>query len=156
MASLIIFDSSSAIILMAMLIGLALTRKIDNIAFYIGTVIVILLPIIFHDTLKIEWVPFGILILAGIVDEIGNDWADRRVMKRLVKHTQKKENKKFTYQFGEKFFLNRYMMKLAIFFLVALNFFSWLYLFAFLLFDIMYLLVEKYSFHLKVYSIGKA
>lgn len=157
MASLIIFDSSSAIILMAMLIGLALTRKIDNIAFYIGTGIVILLPIIFHDTLKIEWLPFGILILAGIIDELGNDWADRRVLKRLIKHTTQKneKNKKFTYKLGEKFFLNRFMMKIAVFFLALFNFFAWIYFIAFLLFDTMYLLVEQYSFRLKTYSIGK-
>jgi hypothetical protein len=159
MGLLIIFDSPSATIFLAMFIGLALTQKIDNIAFYVGTGILLLLPVIFHDVLKIEWLPFGILILAGIIDEIGNDWADRRVLKRLVKHTEKNKkdqtNKKFTYKIGEKFFLNRFMMKIAVFFLVIFNFFAWLYFIAFMAFDIMYLLVEQYSFRLKTYSINK-
>lgn len=155
MAFLIIFDSTSAIIFMAMIFGLALTRKIDNIAFCIGTGLVVLFPIIFHDTLKIEWIPFSILIFAGIIDEIGNDWADRRVLKRLIKHTQENENKKFSYKFWEKFFLNRFMMKIAIFLLALFNFFTWIYFIAFMAFDMTYLLVERYSFHLKKYSIKK-
>jgi len=46
MVSLIIFDPSSATIFFAMFIALAITRKIDNPAFYIGTGILLLLPII--------------------------------------------------------------------------------------------------------------
>jgi len=47
------------------------------------------------------------------------------------------------------------MMKVGIFTLVLLNFFSWIYLIAFLFFDSMYFLVEQYSFRIKVYSISR-
>ena len=56
---------------------------------------------------------------------------------------------------GEKFFLNRFAMKLSILCLVLFGFFSWIYLAAFLFFDFMYIMVERYSFHIKIYSISK-
>ena len=78
MAYLIISDPPSATIFFSIFVVVAVTRKIDNPAFYMGTGILLLLPIIFHGIMKIEWIPFGILILSGIIDEIGNDWADKR------------------------------------------------------------------------------
>lgn len=153
MASLIILDSPSATIFLAMFIALAITRKIDNPAFYIGSGILLLLPIILHGVMKIEWLPFGILIFSGILDEIGNDWADKRIKKKMVNYSNMKDS--LLHQIGEKFFLHRFMMKIAILFLVIFSLFHWIYFFAFLFFDIMYLLVEEYSFSIKVYSISR-
>jgi len=70
MAYLVVTDSTSAMIFLAMVISLAITRKIDNIAFYIGTALILIIPVIFNGILKIQWFPFGILVLSGIVDEI--------------------------------------------------------------------------------------
>lgn len=157
MGYLIVTDAPSATIFLAMVIGLALTQKLDNIAFYIGTALFFLLPIIFHDTLKMDWLPFGVLLFAGILDELGNDWADRRAMKRMVKHVQdNKKNgteKKFRYKLGEKFFLNRFMMKIGVLGLVLSNYLVWIYFIAFMAFDISYTIVDYYSMHLKEYSI---
>ncbi len=159
MGYLIIFDPPSATIFFAMVIGLALTQKLDNIAFYIGTGVLFLLPIIFHNTLKIEWLPFGVLLFSGIIDEIGNDWSDKRILKRLVKHTQENSNnhanKKFTHKLGEKFFLNRFMMKIGILGLVLFNFFPWIYFIAFMAFDILYGIVGEYSLRSKKYSLDR-
>lgn len=154
MAYLIIFDPPSTTIFLSILFIVAITKKIDNIAFYIGTAIILLLPIIFHDVMEIKWLPFGILIFSGILDEIGNDWADRRMKKKMVNYSNMKDS--FIHQFGEKFFLRRFMMKIAILFLVIFSLFHYTYFFAFLLFDLMYLLVEQYSFSVKVYSISKS
>ena len=155
MAYLIIFDSTSAIIFLAIILALSITQKIDAPAFYIGTALVISIPVLFRDILQIEWAPFGILIFSGILDEIGNDWADKRLKKRLVNHKSMKNNNGFLNKLGERFFLNRFAMKLSILVLVVFNVFSWIYLAAFLFFDFMYIVVERYSFHIKIYSISK-
>ncbi len=164
MVTLILLDPSSATIFLAMVIGLALARKIDNIAFYVGTAILLLLPVIFNimpftingeSILQIRWLPFGILIVSCVLDELGNDWADKRIKKRLIRHTTEKNDDKFTYNLGEKFFLNRFMMKVGIFILAFFGIFEWLYFFAFVAFDICYTLVDYYSTHAKKYSLTK-
>ena len=66
-----------------------------------------------------------------------------------------KNNNGFLNKLGERFFLNRFAMKLSILVLVVFNVFSWIYLAAFLFFDFMYIVVERYSFHIKIYSISK-
>lgn len=153
MAYLIITDPSSIEIFLALIIALAITRKIDNIAFYIGTGIALLLPIIFGSVINIQWIPFGILIFSGILDELGNDWADNRKNKRLAKNLKNEDKIE---DFAEKFFLNRFSMKIAIGLLVILSFFDVLYLYAFVLFDLTYLLMDVYSTSIKVYSINRA
>ncbi len=157
MGSLIISDTTSATIFLGMFIALAVTHKIDNIAFYIGTAIILLMPFLFYNIMKIEWLPFGIIIFSGISDEVGNTWADKRVKIKFVKEAIGKiyPKDKFQYRFAERFFMHRFAMKVAILFLAVLGLFSYLYFFAFLLFDLMYLLVEKYSFSIKIYNINK-
>jgi len=156
MAYLIISDPPSATIFFSIFVIVAVTRKIDNPAFYIGTGIILLLPIIFHDIMTIKWLPFGVLIFSGIIDEIGNDWADKRKkMKRLNNDNRKNPNNSTLKKFGEKFFLHRFAMKIGVLVLTIFGFFQYLYLFAFLFFDMMYLLVEQYSLSIKVYSISR-
>ena len=153
MAYFIVTDLPSMAIFLAMVIALAITRKIDNIAFYIGIGIVLLLPIVFNSLIKMNWLPFGVLVISGILDELGNDWADKRAKKRRINRYQKNAS---LLQFEEKFFAYRFAMKVAILILVLLNYFDWIYFAAFLFFDLMYLLVDAYSLSIKVYSINKA
>ena len=152
MAYFIVTDLPSMAIFLAMVIALAITRKIDNIAFYIGIGIVLLLPIVFNSLIKMNWLPFGVLVISGILDELGNDWADKRAKKRRINRYQKNAS---LLQFEEKFFAYRFAMKVAILVLVILNYFDWIYLVAFMLFDLTYLLVDAYSLSIKVYSINK-
>jgi hypothetical protein len=154
MAYLIVTDPPSTAIFLAIVLSLAITRKIDNIAFYIGTVLVILLPVFFDGVINIPWIPFGVLVLSGITDELGNDWADKRTNKRLVDFSLG-NGTKFKHKFAEKFFLHRFSMKFAVTFLVLFSFFELTYFFAFIAFDLMYLIVEVYSFSIKVYTIDK-
>jgi len=155
MAYLIIFDPPSATIFFSILLIVAITKKIDNIAFYIGTGILLFLPLVFHDILQIAWLPFGILIFSGILDEIGNDWADKRRKKKRLNNPRKNMDNSTLKNLGEKFFLHRFVMKIAVFVLTLFGLFQYIYLFAFLLFDIMYLLMEQYSFSIKRYSLTK-
>ena len=155
MGYLIISDLPSAMIFLAMVIALAITRKIDNTAFYIGIAFVLMLPIVFDGITKIQWIPFGILVISGIMDELGNDWADKRKNKRLVRALRRKDQKA-VYDLAEKFFSHRFAMKLAVAGIVLFGFFDPVYFLAFLLFDLMYLLVDVYSTSIKVYSINRA
>jgi len=155
MAYLIIFDPSSATIFFSILLIVAITKKIDNIAFYIGTGILLFLPLVFHDILQIAWLPLGILIFSGILDEIGNDWADKRRKKKRLNNPRNNMDNSTLKEFGEKFFLHRFVMKIAVLVLTLFGLFQYIYLFAFLLFDVMYLLVEQYSFSIKRYSLTK-
>ncbi len=156
MAYLIISDPPSAIILLSILLTVAITRKIDNSAFYAGTGVLLFLLIIFHDILEISWLPLGALILSGILDEAGNDWTDRRQKKRRYAPNQSNLDDSLFKKFREFFFLHRFTMKITILALALLGFFSYLYFFALLLFDLAYLLIEQYSFSIKRYSLTRA
>jgi hypothetical protein len=153
MAFLMIFDPPSTTILFSVLLIVAITKKIDNIAFYIGTAILLLLPVIFHDVLRIEWLPFGILVFSGILDEIGNDWADKRRKKKMVNNARNNLDDSLPKNIGESFFLRRFTMKIALLALTIAGLFHYIYFFAFLLFDMMYFIMEQYSFHIKRYSL---
>ncbi|MBN2251383.1 MAG: hypothetical protein JW724_04845 [Candidatus Altiarchaeota archaeon] len=155
MGYLIVTDSPSMGIFLAMVLALAITRKIDNMAFYIGTGLVILLPVFFNGFINILWLPFGVLTVSGVLDELGNDWADKRINRRLVEFTLGNGNGRMTYKFMEKFFFHRFSMKVAVMLLVFFSFMDLTYLLAFILFDLMYTLVEVYSFSIKVYTINK-
>jgi hypothetical protein len=156
MAYLVVFDSSSATIFFSILLVVALSRKIDNLAFYIGTGILLFLPVVFHDVLLIEWLPFGALVFSGILDELGSDWADRRRRNRRFGDMRGGLDDSLLRNFGERFFLHRFAMKIAVLALSAAGFFQYLYFLAFLLFDLMYLLVEQYSFSIERCSLSKA
>lgn len=132
MAYFIAFDSSSAIIFIAIILGVAISRKIDNIAFYIGISVVLIATVVyryFTNTLTIEWVPIAILTLGGFIDEVGNDMADRNQIRGWIK----------------KFFDDRFMMKVTLAVLVFLGTFHWIYLIAFLVWDGAYTLIAWYS-----------
>lgn len=162
MAYLMIFDSSSTIIFFSVLFVVAITKKIDNLAFYVGAGILLFLPFLagilgfgVTDVLHLEWLPFGVLIFSGILDEVGNDWADARRKLKRKNNLRNGVDSSLPKSFGESFFEYRFMMKLALLFLVVAGFFHFLYFFAFLLFDVMYFFVEWYSFHIKYYSLTK-
>jgi len=156
MSTLIVFDLPSATIFLAVVLGVAITRKIDNIAFQLGVLTLILLPILFQEMLEFLWLPFGVLVISGIIDEHGNDWSDRIRINNLLNHAKGRPNPEpVDIRFFSRFFSTRMTMKLAVLVLVLTNFFSYVYFFAFLAFDIAYLLIEQYSFTKRVYRISK-
>jgi uncharacterized membrane protein (Fun14 family) len=154
MGALMLVDPSSATIFLALVLGLAVSRKIDNIAFQIGIFMIILIPVIFHQIVSIEWLPFGILVLAAMADEYGNDWSDRRQMEHHVNTAMKRRTKTTTInQLGQILFDHRPIMKVTVLILTVTNFFPLIYFLAFLAFDWTYKIVETISFKQKTYHL---
>ncbi len=132
MGTLIAADAYSAIIFVAVVLAVAVSRKIDNIAFLIGTLTVLVAPLLYLtwvSKVTIAWFPLFALSLAGLFDEWGNDLYDAHRIRGLV----------------GKFFAYRFTMKCALVFLVFGGFFPFVYLVAFLAFDTAYSGVEWYS-----------
>lgn len=130
MAYLIMIDNWNALILLSIVIAVAITRKIDNIAFTLGILSLIGTLLLFGNFLKINWSIFAVLLLSGIIDEIGNDLSDKNKLKGMFNH----------------FFAYRFMMKVAVFILFIINILPLIYLIAFWVFDLAYTFVEVYSF----------
>ncbi len=164
MVLLIVFDSPSTIILLSILFTVAITKKIDNIAFYIGTgiLLLILLTAMFlgigDQNVSLMWLPFSVLLFSGIIDEIGNDWSDVRCKKKRMYNLKNNLRNNFDNspikEFLEVFFAHRWTLKLTLFLLTVTTFFPYLYLIAFILFDLTYALVEWYSFNIKTYHLS--
>jgi hypothetical protein len=89
--------------------------------------------------------------LAGVLDEVGNDFVDKNNVYHNVKYFGK---------YIHLFFEYRFVMKIAVFSFAFLNFFSFTYFFAFLAWDVGYALIMRYSkylaHHRKFYYDDKA
>jgi len=126
-----IINPVSATILLAILAGVLIKGKIDNWAFISAFVLVILLSI----GLGIQFliIPLILLSAAAILDEVGNDFIDS-VKKDL-------DEDKFSDKFAMYFFGHRWVLKIAILFLVLTNIVPIYFFFAMLLFDYTYVAV---------------
>ena len=126
----------SATILLAVVVGVLLKGKIDNVGhlimFFTFFIIFILL-----DIVHIMIIPMVFLAAAAILDEVGNDVIDYNM-------TYKKRHR-FRYQFTIYFFGRRYMMKVALLYLVLLGVVPIYFFIAFILFDEAYIIVSLYS-----------
>lgn len=129
----------SATILLAIVLGVLSKGKIDNPAHIFGFIVILLAFILMK--IEILLLPFVFLSAAAIVDEAGNDVTGYdAVFKR---------SKKFRHQFFIYFFGRRYMLKLAVLYLVLIGLFPMYSLIAIILFDEAYLTVEIYSSSLR-------
>jgi hypothetical protein len=127
-AYLMALSSASATILLAIVLGVLLKGKIDNIAHKIGLVSIIAV-VIFSGYFQFLIFPLIILTVAGVIDEVGNDFVDEKnVYNKLLPLS------KVVYYFFEY----RFTMKLAVFAFVFLGDFAMYYFFAFLGFDLAY------------------
>jgi hypothetical protein len=130
-----VINSASATILLAILGGVLLKGKIDNIAFIIGFLLAIMLAILTFVQFLI--LPFIMLTAGALLDEIGNDYIDGN---------NDKLNTKNPLQLFAKYFLgHRWIMKIVILYLVILNYIPLILFFAMILFDYAYLCVNAYS-----------
>lgn len=156
MGLLMATNGSSATIFLAIVIGLALTRKVDNIAFQTGLFFLILAPIFFSSIIQIQWIPFALLFSAGIADEYTSDWADLKIKKRTIEEALSKgKPTPIKQKILEMLFEHRIIMKIMVLLLVLAGLFQPIYLLAFLAFDLSYKAVELYSLSLKKYNINK-
>jgi len=126
----------SATILLAVVLGVLLKGKIDNIAHLI-TFFSFFMIFILINIVNIMILPLIFLAAAAILDEVGNDVIDY--------NKSFKKKKRFKYQFAIYFFGRRYMMKVALLYLVILNVIPIYFLIAFILFDESYIIVSLYS-----------
>ncbi len=133
MGYFIAVDFPSATILISIVLGVAITRKIDNIAFYVGILLVLGTPLFIRlsqaATVSLNMFSIFFLTVAALIDEWGNDEVERWGTNGFVK----------------KFFYFRFTMKIMMAVLVFTGIFQPVYLIAFLAFDGAYGFVDWYS-----------
>lgn len=130
-----IIDPISATILLAILAGVLLKGKIDNIAFGMGFALVIALVALAGINFLI--LPLVMLGSAAVLDEVGNDYIDSKRGELNMKNP--------LHVFAKYFFGHRWIMKTSIIFLVVLGMVPLFFLLAMILFDYAYLTVNAYS-----------
>jgi hypothetical protein len=124
-ACLSLFDAGSATVLFAILFAMLLSGKVDNPVFKLSAIA--LLAIFFLALMsRFSYMPLAVLTVLGIADEKGNDYADGNRLSELA----------------EFFFAHRCSMKVGALGLCLASFLPWLYLLAFLAFDLAYEVVE--------------
>jgi len=128
-------DPASATILLAVLCGVLLKGKIDNVAFALGFALVIL--IVALAGIQFLVLPLILLTAAAVLDEIGNDYIDS------VKDKLNPKNP--IHMFGKFFLGQRWIMKIGILFLAVMNLVPLFFLLAMILFDYAYLTVNAYG-----------
>ncbi|PNX48936.1 MAG: hypothetical protein BV457_02725 [Thermoplasmata archaeon M9B1D] len=128
-------DPVSATILLAVICGVLLKGKIDNVAFALGFAVVILIAAL--SGIQFLVLPLILLTTAAVLDEVGNDYIDS-VKDQL--------NPKNPFHMFTKYFLgHRWIMKTGILFLAIMNLVPLFFLLAMILFDYAYLTVNAYS-----------
>jgi len=129
-----IIDAVAATILLAILLGVLLKGKIDNIAHVIGLGVII--GIVVVAGVHLLYVPLIILAVACLLDEVGNDFVDKSSALAGGRWWQK-------VVIG--FFDQRWVAKVAILGLAVVSVLPWFFFVAMLLFDGAYLGVRSFS-----------
>ena len=125
----------SATVLLAVLLGVLLKGKIDNKAHLLGFLSIIILIAIFGIVPTI--IPLLFLSAASVLDEVGHD---------IIGYNKKNfHSYRFRHQFSFYFFGRRYLMKVAIIYLVLIGLFPLEAFLAFLFFDETYIIMSLYS-----------
>ncbi|MBN2126926.1 MAG: hypothetical protein JW703_00875 [Candidatus Diapherotrites archaeon] len=131
-------SAASATILAAIVIGVLVKGKVDNIAFQIG-VIGVGTILFFFGFFQFLWFPLIIISLAGVIDEVGNDFVDEKNM----------YTRGFFGKLVHLFFEYRMLMKIVVFLFAFFGFFELFYFLAFLFWDLGYIVVTKLSEHIR-------
>jgi hypothetical protein len=135
-----ILHPMAATILLAVILGVLVKGKIDNVAHALGLscifIFYVILYIIF-DGIVIYFIPLFFLAAAGVLDEIGNDV--------ISYNSEFSNNHSFGYQFFKYFFGRRHFMKVALIYLFIVGGFPLYFFVAFLFFDEAYMMVALYS-----------
>jgi hypothetical protein len=129
-----IIDQISATILLAILLGVLLKGKIDNLAHFIG--LLIILGIVIGLGVEFLILPLIVLTVAALLDEVGNDFVDKKQYLHSVCWWQR---------IIGYFFDQRWAAKVAILGIVLLGIFPYYFFLAMLLFDGAYVFVNWVS-----------
>ncbi len=133
MGTLMAFDSPfSTAFFIAMIISLVLAKKIDNVAFAAGSAIAFGAMALFMMDTNVTFlvIPIALFIFAGFVDEVVDSFAHKHKLGDLT----------------EKFCHYRPFSDFALFGMIAIGMFSWIYLLPYFSFTIAYLLVGRINF----------
>jgi hypothetical protein len=133
-AYVMIQDPIAATILLAVVLGVFLKGKIDNIAHGLGLGVIMVMILL--AGVQLLYLPLILLIAAAVLDEVGND---------VVDYNRGSLNSHFFHRAIIVFFDQRWLTKLTILYVVLLGLFPWYYFLAMLLFDGAYLVVRMYS-----------
>jgi hypothetical protein len=123
-------DATSSSIGIAVVVGVAVTRKIDTSVFMLATIFAFAIPIFLATSVVLNWLPIAALVFGGIADEMGNNQADLGLIKT---------------PFWKTFFHFRFSMQAVMLLLVIFRVFAPIYFLAFILFDLSYHLVGGYA-----------
>ena len=125
----------AATILLAVIFGVVLKGKIDNIAHFIGLIVIV--AIVFFAGVQLMIIPLVFLALAALLDEFGNDFVDKKKnnLSRI----------KLYHKFIIAFFDQRWTLKVAILILSIIGTIPFVFFFSMLMFDYAYLGVRFYS-----------
>lgn len=130
MGYLIGSDAQASSIFLAVIVGVAITRKIDTNPFFLGAILAFAVPLFLTKNIMIDWLPTAALVFGSIVDEVGNNRADLGLIDSKALRT---------------FFHYRISMEVVMLLLVIFGVFAPIYFLAFMLFDICYHLVGGYA-----------
>jgi len=130
-----IIDPVSATILLAVLAGVLLKGKVDNIAFILGFALVI--SIVALAGIHFLVIPLILLGSAAVLDEVGNDYIDSK--------RDQLNSRNPLHLFAKYFLGHRWIMKTAIIFLVVLGMVPLYFVLAMILFDYAYITVNAYG-----------
>ncbi len=128
-------DPVSATILLAVLAGVLIKGKVDNVAFIAGLILCLLVVLLLGIDFLV--LPLVLLSAAAVLDEVGNDIIDKK-KEKFRKGT-------IAHKFVMYFFGHRWIMKTAILFLALLNLVPIYFFFAMILFDYAYVFVDFIS-----------
>lgn len=135
MGAFIAFDQYAGAVLASIVIAVALAKKIDNPAFLFGTAIVLLVPALAAQNIVVLALPVGVLSIAGMADEYGNNIVDSGVIR----------NKLVT-----GFFKYRLMLQAAMGVLTLLGFFPLVYWAGLVYFDSCYHAMSYHALQTKM------
>ncbi|QLJ53272.1 MAG: hypothetical protein Sv326_1097 [Candidatus Fermentimicrarchaeum limneticum] len=123
-------DRTASSIGIAVVIGVAISRKIDTPVFMVATVVAFAIPIFLANSIMLNWLPIAALVFGGIIDEMGNNRADLGLINS---------------PFWKTFFHFRFSMQVVMLLLVIAGVFEPIYFLAFFLFDLSYHMVGGYA-----------
>ena len=129
-----IISPVSATILLAILLGVLLKGKIDNLAHLSGLIIII--GIVVFAGVNLLILPLIAMTVAALLDEVGNDFIDKK--KYLYSNS-------FCKKFVGVFFDQRWLTKVMLLGIALIGVFPLYFFLAMLLFDGAYLMVRWYS-----------
>jgi len=132
-------DGTACTLLLAVLISVIVTAKIDCRAHQIGLIPIVVFLLVTGSNPM--WIPLGILVIAGIVDEKGNDVFDEEDGDIDLSGMPGK--------IVDNFFKFRFSMKVVVIIMTVFGIIPLYFLVAFLLFDAAYEGIRLYSRRLR-------